>query len=64
MQWIWVLTFSILGSQPEHGQQAKFDSLSACQQALTELRQREAVRGRELVGTCFLRQTAGQGWWQ
>lgn len=63
MSWIWVLSFSVLGSQPEHGQQAKFETLQACQQAIVELRVQQAQRGREIVATCFLQSRASKGWW-
>lgn len=64
MTWIWVLSFSVLGSQREHGEQARYESRAACQQALAEISLREAQRGREVVGTCYLRQQGGKGWWQ
>lgn len=63
MQWVWILSFTVLGGQPEHGQQAKYESKQACEQALLDLRQRESLRGRELVGRCWFGQTGGKGWW-
>jgi len=64
MTWTWVLSLTILGTPSENGELARFDSRAACQQSLVEMAQREAQRGREVVGTCFLRQQGGKGWWQ
>lgn len=63
MSWVWVLSFTVLGTQSEHGEQAKFDTKQACEQALTEFLQNQAQRGRAVAATCFLRRQAGQGWW-
>lgn len=63
MSWVWILSFSILGSQPEHGQQAKYETRQACEQALADIQKRELQRGREVVGRCWFGQTGGKGWW-
>lgn len=52
--WVWVLTFTILGTKPEHGQIAKFETKQDCHRALILKRQEAEQRGRELVGTCYL----------
>lgn len=51
--WVWVLTFTILGSKPEHGQIAKFATKPECQQALIAKKQESEQRGKELVGACY-----------
>jgi hypothetical protein len=61
--WIWVLSFTILGSQPEHGQIAKFETKQQCQIALTQKKQQEAAKGRELVGSCYYTRKSAPGWW-
>jgi hypothetical protein len=64
MQWVWILSFSILGSQPEHGQQAKFETKLACQQALANMIQTQSQLGREVVGRCYMGQSGTTGWWK
>ena len=61
--WVWVLSFSILGSKPEHGQIAKFETKQECIRALDQKKQEAMSRGRELVGRCYLSQTGSKGWW-
>lgn len=60
--WVWVLTFTILGSKPEHGQIAKFETRQECQRALTVKKQEVNQQGRELVGSCYLTKQS-KGFW-
>jgi hypothetical protein len=61
--WVWVLAFTILGSRPEHGHIAKFETKQQCQQALVQKKEQEAAKGRELVGSCYFSKKEGPGWW-
>jgi hypothetical protein len=61
--WIWVLTFTILGSNPEHGQIAKFETKQECQIALQNKINQERLKGRETAATCIYKKVEGQGWW-
>ena len=52
--WVWVLTFTVLGSVPEHGNIAKFQTRAECEERLQAMKQ-EAKQGRkQLVGSCQL----------
>lgn len=51
--WVWVATFSVLGSVPEHGTFGTFSTKQECIQALEVRRQEYRQRGKELVGTCY-----------
>ena len=55
MEWIWVLSFTVLGSKPEHGQIAKFTTKAECEFALKQKIQEIKAKNQEVVGTCFLR---------
>lgn len=58
-----MLSFSILGSNPEHGHVAKFESKQECYQALKSKVEQEQQKGRLIVATCNYKRVAGQGWW-
>lgn len=60
MDWVWVLSFTVLGNNPQHGQIAKFETKAACQTALEQKRTEFRDQNRELVGTCFLRRSVGK----
>ena len=51
--WVWVLSFTILGSAPEHGKIAKFETQHECLRALADKKIQEAAKKKELVGTCY-----------
>lgn len=62
MNWIWVLSFTVLGSG-EHGTMAKYKTKEECHRAL-ELKITElASKGKTAVGQCHMRSEAGKGWW-
>lgn len=61
--WIWVLSFTILGSNPEHGQIAKFDTKQECQIALVQLVAEEQSKGKQVVAKCFYSKREAKGWW-
>lgn len=52
--WIWVLSFTVLGTNPEHGRIAKFETKQECHQALLAKQQQIQQSGRSLVGSCHL----------
>ena len=56
MTWAWVVTFSVLGSFPEHGTFGQFNTRIECEQALATRKQDMARQGKEVVGTCFYTQ--------
>ena len=63
MNWVWVLSFTVLGSKPEHGQVSKFQTKQECQQALILKKQELESAGKQVVATCYYRQVAEKGWW-
>lgn len=64
MTWIWVLAFSVLGSQPEHGAVAKFETRAQCQQALEQKRQEMQAQGKQIAAHCYLSSQSEKGWWK
>lgn len=62
--WVWVLSFSILGSKPEHGQIAKFETKQECLRALDQKTQDAIRQGRELVGRCYFTKVEEKAWWK
>lgn len=55
MEWVWVLSFTILGTNSQHGQVAKFATKSECEVALKQKIQEVRAKNQEVVATCFLR---------
>lgn len=56
MEWIWVITFSVLGSTPEHGKFGAYSNRSECEQALINKKKEMLREGKEIAGTCYLTQ--------
>ena len=52
--WIWVLTFTVLGSTAEHGHLAKFETRADCEQHLQVLKQEAQRNKKHLAGHCHL----------
>lgn len=61
--WVWVLSITILSIPPENVTIAKFDTQQDCQKALLDKKQQEALKGKEVVGTCYYRRVDKKGWW-
>ncbi len=51
--WVWILTITALGSNPEHLKVAKFQTKMECQQALVVKKQEYDAKGKQIVGTCY-----------
>jgi len=51
---IWVLSFSVLGPVPEHGEQAKFKTQAECEQAKSQKREEFRAQNKQIVATCNL----------
>jgi len=56
LSWVWVATFTILGSRPEHGTFGQFETRQECFRALEQRRLEFRQRNKELVGTCYYTQ--------
>ena len=52
--WTWMLTFTILGSVPEHGTIAKFSNRAECEERLQAMKQEAKQDRKQLVGSCSL----------
>lgn len=52
--WVWVLTFTVLGSSPEHGVISKFTTREECNQALVQLKEEKKKHNKNLIGSCNL----------
>lgn len=49
---VWVLTFSVLGSTPENGELAKFNTKQECQEALKQKREEYKDKNKKIAGSC------------
>jgi len=49
---IGVLSFSVLGPVPEHGEQAKFKTQAECEQAKEQKREELRVQNKQIVASC------------
>lgn len=56
MEWIWVVSFSVLGSTAEHGTFGAFSTKIECEQALLNRKQEMSKQRKEVVGTCYVTQ--------
>lgn len=61
--WVWVLSITILSIPPENVIIAKFDTRQDCHKALFDRKQQEALKGKEVVGTCYYKHEDKKGWW-
>lgn len=52
--WVWVLTFTVLGTPPEHHESSKYLSKTECFEALESLRQGYKQKKKQISGTCKL----------
>lgn len=50
--WVWVLTYTILGTSPEHVTMSKYQTQAECQQYLDTVKQERQARGQQVVGSC------------
>lgn len=56
MNWVWVVSFSVLGSVPEHGTFGAFLTKPECEQALFQKRLQMQQQNKSIVGTCYVTQ--------
>ena len=49
---IWVLSFSVLGSVPESGEFAKYNTQAECEQARLQKREEYQAKNKKIVATC------------
>lgn len=61
--WIWILSITVLGINPEHVRIAKFETKQECHLALANKRKEYEAKGKDIVGHCFYSKTDGKGWW-
>lgn len=61
--WVWILSITLLGSNPEHSRIAKFETKQDCQKALISKKIEYEQKGREMVGHCFYVRADSKGWW-
>lgn len=50
--WVWVLTYTILGTNPEYGSISKYLTQTECQQSLEAFKQDRQNRGQQVVAVC------------
>jgi hypothetical protein len=51
---IWVLSFTVLGPVPEHGEQAKFKTQAECEQAKAQKREEFRIQNKQIVAACYV----------
>ena len=49
---IWVLSFSVLGPVPEHGEQAKYKTQEECEQARSQKQEEFRSQNKKIVARC------------
>lgn len=52
--YVWVLTYTVLGSNPEHRSFDKYQTREECVQALAGIRQQKKEEGKKIAGECKL----------
>lgn len=50
---VWVVSFSVLGTVPEHGTFGTFGTKAECLQALEQKKQQMQQQKKDIVGTCY-----------
>lgn len=56
MNWVWVVSFSVLGSVSEHGTFGAFTTRAECEQALVQRQLQMRSQNKTIVGTCYVTQ--------
>lgn len=56
MTWVWVVTFTVLGSSGEHGTFGAYATKPECEAALLEKRLQMLSQNKTIVGTCYVTQ--------
>ena len=51
---VWVLTFTILGVNPEHKSFAKYTTKQECERALEETKAEYKAKKKNISGTCIM----------
>ena len=51
---VWVLTFTVLGVNPEHKAFPKYPSKQECEQALVQTRAEYKAKNKHIAGACTL----------
>ena len=61
--WIWVLSITVLGSNPEHIHIAKFETKQECKQAEVQKYQEYSIKNQQIVTRCWFTKQDKTGWW-
>lgn len=51
---VWVLSFTVLGVNPEHGSLAKYETKESCEQMLEQYKKDYKEKKKNIVGSCKL----------
>jgi len=63
-KWVWVLSYTILGSSPEHVTLEKFESKEECLKAAAQVKVEQQTKKKEVVASCFMKIKANSAsWW-
>jgi len=61
--WIWVLSVTVLGSNPQHIDIAKFETKQECKQAEVQKHQEYKLKNQQIVTRCWFTKQDKAGWW-
>jgi hypothetical protein len=61
--WVWILSISVLGSNPTHTTEAKYTSKEECLKVLSTKVQEEKLKGKDIVGRCYYGKVESKSWW-
>ena len=50
--WVWVLSYTVLGSNPEHHTIGKYQTQQECEQVLALMKEEKKQQKKKIVGFC------------
>lgn len=50
--WVWVLSYTVLGSNPEHHTIGKFQTRPECEQTLKLMKEEMKQKNKKIAGSC------------
>lgn len=51
--WVWVLSYTILGVNPEHHVFSKYQTQAECESALKSIKEEKKKQNKNVVGSCY-----------
>ena len=61
--WIWVLSITVLGSNPQHIDIAKFATKQECETVTVQKHQEYKLKNQQIVTRCWFTKKESPSWW-